>query len=83
MVSYSESGEMTVDYKQLRSKDYKAEDYKADETLAKGPKDNRKCTDVLCFCAYWVVVVVMFVWCIFAYINGDPAAFFYPVSYGN
>jgi hypothetical protein len=83
MVSYSESGEMAIDYKAMGHKDYKADEYKADETLAKGPKDDRKCTDMLCCLAFLVVCGLMFFWCIDAYIVGEPSTYFMPVSGDN
>lgn len=67
MVSYKENGEMEIDYHKLRDKNYHADEYKVDESIEKGPKPDRKCTDVICCLAYWVVVVLLFVWCIIAY----------------
>lgn len=83
MVSYADSGEMTVDYRALRAKDYKGNDYKVDESLRNGPKEKRKCTDMLCCLAFIAILGLMCFWCITSYINGDPAAFVYPVSGDN
>lgn len=74
---------MTVDYRQMRDKEYKGGDYKVDESLGKGPKDERKCTDCLCLIFFWIISGIMFYWCITSYVNGDPVAFVYPVSSEN
>lgn len=71
---------MTIDYSQIRNKDFQADGYKVDESIGKGPKKERKCTDIICSCIFIVVVVIMLVWCITSYINGDPLAFIAPVA---
>jgi hypothetical protein len=82
MVSYSDSGEMAIDYKAMGHKDYKGDEYKADDSLAKGPKNDRKCTDMLCCIGFLAVCGLMLFWCIDAYVVGEPSTYFDPVS-GN
>ena len=83
MATYSEDGQMSFDYSRLKDRKYKAEDYNVDQTLADGPKEKRRCTDVLCAIGFIGVLCCTIWWCLAGYINGDPNALLAPVSGGR
>ena len=83
MATYSESGEMSFDYSQLKDRSYKAHDYKVNPAIAKGPVQDRRCTDVLFCLLFNFVIGVMLYWCIDGYINGNPDMLLAPISGNN
>ena len=68
------------DYNKLKDRDYKGEDYMVDVKLAKGPENDRKCTDCL-FLIVWIAFLIGMGWMIIdGYVLGDAAYMLAPIA---
>lgn len=68
------------DYNKLKDRGYKGEDYMVDVKLAKGPENDRKCTDCL-FLIVWIAFLIGMMWMIIdGYVLGDAAYMLAPIA---
>jgi len=68
------------DYNNLKNREYTAQDYAVDIELQKGPMENRKCTDCLCFLIFNAFLVGMGWMTILGYVNGNGSQMLAPID---
>ena len=67
------------DYNQLKDRKYTADDYNVDAEMAKGPLQNRRCTDCLFLLIFMGFLGLMGYMTIDGYVNGDAEKMLAPI----
>ena len=58
-------------YDKLNDPDYKADDFKVSVSMAKGPVEKRRCTDLFCLIGFLCFIGVMGWFCAYGYMYGQ------------